>query len=548
MKKFWITRFTARNVANLRDFSFDTDGDVIITGQNGAGKSTVKKTLMWVLNGCTSDGEKLINPNFNGLPFAEITLSDGATSVKFGKEITQKVDEKSGKLSRSTEHYFNGLPAKQKIFQAHFEQITPVYPVMINLFGFYNLDVFLRRAVLLNTFSTVTDADVKATDKSLADLNFNAMTPEQFKKSHEAEVKKLKARAEQIPAQIESLQAQLADVNELDARKVEVEKVLVGYQAELTDIDAQLKAQNSQATKLREVENERTALTAKIGNAQLDKRHCEIKISNLETELVRLRAEYKSIVNEVCPACGQLVKGGKAAQLKAAISAKGFSTKDELEEHQEKLKGVNAVISRLQQKLDILGNNVVNQLADINALIDKRNALSGKIADCQKELAGINSAVNYNTKLQNSIADLQSKHKKIGGDISKHEYLADLAGKFIQRKMDLVTSEINSNFEYVGFKMFDTLKSGEIKQVCDATLNGVSYDNLSKGEKLFASLDILNAFQNHYGVMLPLIIDDAESYTSNTLVDVPNQKILFKVVEGAALSVKVESEVESKCG
>lgn len=536
MVKYSITKFTARNVANLRDFTFETNGDVVITGQNGAGKSTVKKALMWVLCGTTSDGEKLINPNFNALPFVEITLSDGSTSVKFGKEITQKVDEKSGKLSRSTEHYFNGLPAKQKIFQTHFEQITPIYPVMIDLFGFGNLDVFNRRAVLLNTFSTVTDADVKAVDKSLAGLNFNSMTPEQFKKSHEAEVKKLSDRAKQIPAQIESLQAQLADVNELDARKIKVEKVLVGYQAELTDIDAQLKAQNSQANKLREVENERTALTAKIGNAQLDKRHCEIKISNLEAELVRLRAEYKS-VGKVCPTCGQPINGKKTAQLQAAVCDKGFSAKNELKQYQDKLDGVETVLADLQKKLDTLGSNEVNQLADINTLIDKRNALSGKIADCQKELAGINSAVNYNTKLQNSIADLQSKHKKIGGDISKHEYAADLAGKFIQRKMDLVTSEINSHFEYVGFKMFDTLKSGEIKQVCDATLNGVSYDNLSKGEKLFASLDILNAFQNHYGVMLPLIIDDAESYTSNTLVDVPNQKILFKVVEGSALEV-----------
>ena len=538
MVKYTITKFTARNVANLRDITFETDGDVIITGQNGAGKSTIKKALMWVLCGTTSDGEKLINPNFNALPFVEITLSDGSTSVKFGKEITQKADEKTGKLSRSTEHYFNGLPAKQKIFQTHFEQITPVYPVMIDLFGFGNLNDFLRRAVLLNTFSAVADTDVKATDEKFSDLNFNGMTPEQFKKSHAEEAKNLKARNKQISAQIESLQAQLADVNELDTRKVEVEKVLASYQAELEDIDAQLQARNSQANTLREVENERTTLTLKIGGAQLDKRHCEIKISNLEAELVRLRAEYKS-VGKVCPTCGQPINGEKTAQLQAAICNKGFLTKNELEEYQDKLDGAETVLADLQKKLDDakIGVDDARLLADINALIDKRNTVSGKISDCQKELAGINSAVNYNTKLQKSIADLRSKHKKIGGDISKHEYLSDLAGKFIQRKMDLVTSEINSNFEYVGFKMFETLKSGEVKQVCDATLNGVSYDNLSKGEKLFASLDILNAFQNCYGVMLPLIIDDAESYTSNTLGNVPNQKILFKVVEGANLEV-----------
>lgn len=538
MVKYFVTKFNARNVANLRDFSFETNGNVLITGQNGAGKSTVKKALMWILNGSTGDGEKLINPNFDGLPFAEVTLSDGSNSVTFGKEITQKVDDKSGKLSRSTEHFFNGLPAKQKDFQAHFEQITSIFPTMIDLFCFGNLSTDKQRAILLNLFSNVTDADVKATDDAFNGLDFRSMTPDNFKKSHEAEIRKLKARAEQILAQIDSLQAQLADTTNLDAKKAEVEKLLAGYQAELNGIDAQLKAFNSQADRLRKIENERFNLSAAIGKSQVQKDFAKRKIADLTNELKQLRLDYSN-VREICPTCGQLINGEKAARLKAAICEKGTTVKAELEKYQNDLKDASfridsckSILAYLQKELDDSTG-----IDDINALIGKRNAVSGKIADCHKELAGINTTLNYNTKTEKTIADLQVKHKKIGGEISKHEYQADLAGKFIQRKMDLVTSEINRHFQHVGFNMFETLKSGEIKQVCDATLNGVSYDNLSKGEKLFASLDIINAFQNHFNVMLPLIIDDAESYTSNTLINVPNQKILFKVIDNADLEV-----------
>ena len=63
---------------------------------------------------------------------------------------------------------------------------------------------------------------------------------------------------------------------------------------------------------------------------------------------------------------------------------------------------------------------------------------------------------------------------------------------------------------------------------------------MSKGEKFKAALDALQTFQNYYGVELPLIIDDAESYTKNNLLTIPNQKIILKVVEGQDLKIETQ--------
>lgn len=81
--------------------------------------------------------------------------------------------------------------------------------------------------------------------------------------------------------------------------------------------------------------------------------------------------------------------------------------------------------------------------------------------------------------------------------------------------------------------MYEAYKVAEgVKECCEPLLNDVPYYALSKGEQLKASLDILKALQGAYGVELPVFIDDAESYTSNSFVELPNQVILLKAVEG----------------
>ena len=109
--------------------------------------------------------------------------------------------------------------------------------------------------------------------------------------------------------------------------------------------------------------------------------------------------------------------------------------------------------------------------------------------------------------------------------------LAD-AKNFRRRKFVLVEDSINSRFKFVRFKLFDyTISTGEIKPTCEATLHGVPFSSLSRGEQLKAALDIFRTLQATFDVHLPIMLDDAESYTANSLVDIPNQIFAFKVTD-----------------
>ena len=106
--------------------------------------------------------------------------------------------------------------------------------------------------------------------------------------------------------------------------------------------------------------------------------------------------------------------------------------------------------------------------------------------------------------------------------------------------VELTESEanVNAQFQFVKFKLFKILANGDIKEDCAAMINGVPFQSLSKGEKLKAALDILNTLQKKFGIEMPLFLDDAESYTSNSFVDLPNQLFLFKVdEENLAISI-----------
>ena len=87
MKKVVIERLKAENCALFKDFEIAANGaNVVITGQNGAGKSTVRKMIEWCLLGSTLDGEKLIPCDGSGLPNVEIRLFEGEICTKIAKE------------------------------------------------------------------------------------------------------------------------------------------------------------------------------------------------------------------------------------------------------------------------------------------------------------------------------------------------------------------------------------------------------------------------------------------------------------------------------
>ena len=525
MKKFRITGIAAGNIANLTSVYVKPEGNIIVTGQNGAGKSTLAKMILWTLTGSTADGEKLIPINGGGYPYAEVELTDGTVYTKFRKEIVQKID-RNGKISRTTDCFMNGLPVGLKDFQEYFNRYVPqdIFQILIGLGNFFQLKSDVQRTILTENLAYIDDNEIL----NCAEFaNLKTIDAEQMKKLK----LKIESDLKKIPAKIEVLTSQMKEVADdritLESEVAELEKEYTEVTNIFSRSQEMIKSIEEPRKKLRQAEFE-------LSNLEREYRVGSEKIAADKKTLEQLRQDYQD-VKDTCPTCGQNIKGEHVKKIRESIALKGKNLAAQIKADEEKITEIIARGKVLRNEVSEFTSQVESQSYDTSELdsASKRmKKLRDEISTRQAQIANINAQLERNAENQRVINELMSQEKTLGQELTNCEYQLDLIKKFISRKMELITDAINSHFQFVQFKMFDTLKNGEIKNICEATLNGVPYSQLSKGEKFKVALDLLNTFQNHFGVMFPLIIDDAESYTSNSLIEIPNQKIILKAVEG----------------
>lgn len=130
-----------------------------------------------------------------------------------------------------------------------------------------------------------------------------------------------------------------------------------------------------------------------------------------------------------------------------------------------------------------------------------------------------------------------------GRQIELAEIIANLEGKeaqiaaFRKAKITAVENGVSSLFTMVHWKMYEAnvTNDGE-KEICQAIIDGVPYEQQNRATQVNAGIDIVNAFAKAYGVSAPLFIDNAES-VSNVL-NANGQRITLSVVKGAPLQVE----------
>ena len=107
----------------------------------------------------------------------------------------------------------------------------------------------------------------------------------------------------------------------------------------------------------------------------------------------------------------------------------------------------------------------------------------------------------------------------------------------------MVTDSINSRFKSIRFRLFRDQINGGLKEVCeplieDALHGGwVEYRSANYAAQVNAKLDIVSTLMKHYGVHLPVLMDQGESVTRPLAVD---EQLIRFIVSPKHNEVKVE--------
>ncbi len=219
----------------------------------------------------------------------------------------------------------------------------------------------------------------------------------------------------------------------------------------------------------------------------------EGSITTLEAELARA----KTTVLE----CENRVYGAEKVQ----YGVPGFASTPRGEELQ-------ADIDRLTAELEAISSGENPRIVELDTKIKQ---CRDTIADMMQEKA----RVMQRASTEERIAELEAEEKQLAATYEELERGIYLCDQFIRAKVGKLTDRINGRFKSVRFRLFNEQINGGLKEDCevmipDSTGRMVPYAFANNAARINAGMEIIRVLGDHYGVRMPVVVDNAESVTA----------------------------------
>jgi hypothetical protein len=147
-------------------------------------------------------------------------------------------------------------------------------------------------------------------------------------------------------------------------------------------------------------------------------------------------------------------------------------------------------------------------------------ALEAAEKDLEKarELKAAYSALSSTEKRMN---ELKRRKVMLSELNNEAERFVSLHEQYLEQVANQTEGAVNQCFERVSFRMFDRQVNGALFPTCDImSKDGRPMETaLSTGESLVCGMDIVDTFQRHYDMACPVIVDNAETLTSEIDID-----------------------------
>lgn len=340
--------------------------------------------------------------------------------------------------------------------------------------------------------------------------------------------------------------------------------------AEISEIDAfnnSVDKANEAAVKEFERKKEDLALLSKVV-ADCEKRHNELTKQNNEVKARQFTAD-------TCAYCGQLLPEDKLEEAKKKffeqkekdhqyIVSQGKKNREywnrslpAVENLQKEVaEGVKIQSHKskdeLERKLADLRNNFVryeytvegkeklskiasmeSNLTDIpsvdnTALLNIKKQLLDEISQLSKKL-GLKE--EYNKQLQ-VIQGKQDELKESAIQMALLEKKMHQCEEYEREKAAIIKCRLEGMFNYITVVMWSKTKDGNVVDDCRVLdAEGVDFRVTNTASKIRCGIDISLAVQKHFGLQLPLFVDDADLVNESNMPNIDNQLIKLIVTD-----------------
>lgn len=513
MRKIFVKSLSLVNFKGVRELDLQfVDGENMIGGSNGTGKTTVFDAFTWLMFGKDSTGRS--DSNFNiktlddaGKPIYHLDHSvvavmcvDG-TDVKLERKYVEVWQKQSGTTdmflkNHKTEFFVNDVKcATKKEYDAEVNEIIneSVYKMITNPWYFPQLSADNQKSMLIDMAGEVSDEEVAATNKNFAkfleDLNGKPM--EKMAKEIQAKKRACNEILDRIPSQIETAENVMPEAEDWDAIDAEIKNKL----KEIEDIDATI----ADKSKVNEQEYERKAsIQNQIGDAKLE-------LANVKNEIRANASQARNVaiqeINNI-----QLQIQGNDNMIKSTnrlienqekeIESKEINVKALREEYKKVFASmiefddgqfICPTCKRPYDAADIeakkkeLTENFNTDKADkLKKIQEKGKALNAALAEMKQTLATYKKEL---AKHEESVLTLQKKKSEKEAEMPEpvdEVNIIDTDQRVIDLQNKIVDLENQLN---VGIKVIDVSELREQKRVANEALQGL-YKRAAKKEQI----------------------------------------------------------------
>ena len=409
----------------------------------------------------------------------------------------------------------------------------------------------------------------------------------------------LNAELNRLEEKKSSIEEKKRSLSTSDGKQEAARAALAGLEVDLATKRAAYIEQGAAAN--REINEKIVALTQYKNDVMedLDKTNRELRtLASQRDEMITHRKallkEYEAAQvrqwdagAEICPTCHHPLPPEQVEELRAAFNEEKSAAKEDINRRGQSCS--QAKIDEANERLAVLTEDVSGleekikakeaELAELNASIatpppfeetetyreitarmeelrDRRrihesaadgvvNGYDRDIASVRDEIAAVNLRVAKAKASEDSrrrVGELKQELKNTAEEMEYIEHGIHLCEEFIRTKARLVTDSINEHFEFIRFRLFRDQINGGLREVCEPTIQNkagewVEYRSANYAAQVNAKLDIVSTLMKHYGVHLPILMDQGESVTRPLAVDA--QFIRF-IVSPKHNEVKVE--------
>ena len=513
MRKIFVKSLSLVNFKGVRELDLQfVDGENLIGGANGTGKTTVFDAFTWLMFGKDSTGRS--DSNFNiktlddaGKPIYHLDHSvvavmcvDG-TDVKLERKYVEVWQKQSGTTdmflkNHKTEFFVNDVKcATKKEYDAEVNEIIneSVYKMITNPWYFPQLSADNQKSMLIDMAGEVSDEDVAATNKNFAkfleDLNGKPM--EKMAKEIQAKKRACNEILDRIPSQIETAENVMPEAEDWDAIDAEIKNKL----KEIEDIDATI----ADKSKVNEKEYERKAsIQNQIGDAKLE-------LANVKNEIRANASQARNVVIQELNNIQLQIQGNdnmiKSTNRLIENQEKEIESKEiNVKALREEYKKVFASMIEFEdgqficptckrpydaadieaKKKELTENFNADKADKLKKIQEKGKALNAALEEMKQTLATYKKEL---AKHEESVLTLQKKKSEKEAEMPEPVDEANIIDTD-QRVIDLQNKIVDlENQLNVGIKVIDVSELREQKRVANEALQGL-YKRAAKKEQI----------------------------------------------------------------